>query len=329
MKIILSVFLLFIICIAGTFAAMVAFGLIDMDKMMGKEQKKEVKQVVQAVNPNLVPVLLSTQHLSAYERVERDNLLDPKTARYRIIPLDPENLPADTLTSYGEIAGRVLRRDKSPNLIFRESDFYPPGTREGIAAAIEPGYRAVVLNADGLAGVHDLNPGDRLDIVAIIPVKKAGQGPMTASEFTRSTEKEKDPSPLGVETLDIGFKNPEAKVYMRPVVNNAMVVKPVSVRNVTYKTESTLTNAGKMANKPIREITVSVKAEEIPALYEAMETNATLHCAVRSGHAITDGDEGTIPSIEVDDKDEKVKIEEINGSNRTTRTLDASTLDIE
>jgi hypothetical protein len=72
------------------------------------------------------------------------------------------------------IIGRVVQRDKRAGLGFREDNFFPQGTPTGIAGATPLGMRAITLDASKLTGVHALNSGDRIDLMASVPAGELG-----------------------------------------------------------------------------------------------------------------------------------------------------------
>jgi len=68
------------------------------------------------------------------------------------------------------IVGRVLRKNKTAGLGFREDSFFPKGTPAGIAGATPPGMRSVTIAAQKLNGIHSLPQGARIDLMANVPV---------------------------------------------------------------------------------------------------------------------------------------------------------------
>ena len=88
----------------------------------------------------------------------------------REVPASQTIMLGGTLMSAGEIIGRVLKKDKKAGMGFREAIFFPQGTPEGIAGATPPGMRAITLDATKLTGVHSLNAGDQIDLIANVKV---------------------------------------------------------------------------------------------------------------------------------------------------------------
>ena len=75
-----------------------------------------------------------------------------------------------------KILGRVTAREKPAGYAFKERDFLPEGTSPGVVGGTPPGKRAITLDASKLKGVHDLNEGDHVDLLASVSVDMPGAG---------------------------------------------------------------------------------------------------------------------------------------------------------
>src|SRR5581483_10406997 len=114
---------------------------------------------------------ITAQFIPAYTKVTRSHLFDPNTGQYRLIYRSPDFVEkTGALTDPQKIVGRVLGYDKSESMAFTESDFLPPGTRPGVVAGVPPGKRAITIDASKIQGLHNLKIGDRVDILASVPV---------------------------------------------------------------------------------------------------------------------------------------------------------------
>lgn len=86
--------------------------------------------------------------------------------------VDEKKASGEWLVTPADVVGRVLKRDKRPGLIFTPSDFYPEGTREGIAAGIPPGKKAITVQTSKIRGLDLLRQGDSFDLFVSLPLSK-------------------------------------------------------------------------------------------------------------------------------------------------------------
>ena len=69
---------------------------------------------------------------------------------------------------------------------------------------------------------------------------------------------------------------------VRPLVQDGVVVSPVTIRNVPT-TSSSLTQGTSIRNMPVQEIVLAVAPEEVAPLAEAMDLKYEITCVARSG----------------------------------------------
>ena len=74
------------------------------------------------------------------------------------------------LRDLSQIRGRVLREDHPAGYVFTETDFFPKGTRPGVAGGIPPGCRGLAVDARKIVGLDKLRQGDRFDIQVTLPL---------------------------------------------------------------------------------------------------------------------------------------------------------------
>ena len=155
------------------------------------------------------------------------------------------------ILNVNSIIGRVVKSDKRAGLGFQESTFFPQGTPEGLAGATPIGMRAITLDATKLTGVHSLNAGDVIDLMASIPVEES-----TESDPTDDHE-----------------------VHL--LAQSAHVLRPVYVRNEVSSTSSLM--SGQTAqNIPKYEVAIAVDAEDVIPLQEALNHNVGITCVAHS-----------------------------------------------
>ena len=181
------------------------------------------------------------------------------------------------LMNIGAIVGRVVQKDKRAGFGFQESTFFPRGTPEGLAGATPPGMRAITLNASQLSGVHGLNAGDHIDLMASVPVGEAG-----AFGAPGSRQSSQLPSPDGDE-----------KLVTEPIMlaQNAVVLKPVYVRNEAT-TSSSLTQGKRVQNVPKYEVAIALSSEDLIPVQTALDKSLSITCIARSMRPNDDGEEG-------------------------------------
>ncbi|MEO1528669.1 MAG: hypothetical protein AAFX06_24880 [Planctomycetota bacterium] len=188
----------------------------------------------------------------------------------REVPSNQTIMLGGTLMSASQIIGRVLKKDKKAGMGFREAIFFPQGTPEGIAGATPPGMRAITLDATKLTGVHSLNAGDQIDLIANVKVEQAGSfqagGNLPGAAF------------LGGNSA--GGKS-ETKTEPMLLTQGAIVLKPVYVRNEVSSSQS-LTQGRRLQNVPKYEIAIAFAPDDIIPLQNALSKSLEITCITHS-----------------------------------------------
>ncbi|MEZ6066730.1 MAG: hypothetical protein R3B90_13725 [Planctomycetaceae bacterium] len=109
--------------------------------------------------------------VASYAAISREDLIDPQTRQLNVVWV-PERAAADVLRDMSLIIGRVAQRDKTAGSVLTERDFFPKGTRPGLAAGVPPGKRAVSVAVERVDGLELLRQGDTFDLVASLPPVK-------------------------------------------------------------------------------------------------------------------------------------------------------------
>jgi hypothetical protein len=170
------------------------------------------------------------------------------------------------------IIGRVVQRDKRAGLGFREDNFFPQGTPTGIAGATPLGMRAITLDASKLTGVHALNSGDRIDLMASVPAGELGavqsqyQGRLPAAALVASSN---------------GDRRADSAVEPVLLAQNAIVLKPVYVRQ-EVSTSASLTQGRRVQNIPKYEVALAVSPEDVLPLQSALDKSLAITCIAHS-----------------------------------------------
>jgi len=244
-------------------AALFAFGVIDLSRFRSNEPSTE----------GLVAVPTPAAVIPAYTRVRRDHLWDRRNQRIAVIYLPPQAVTKEMLTNITDVLGRVLDHAKEPGYVFTESDFLPPGTREGLVAGIPAGKRAVRISADRVEGLFGLLTGDRFDIVATIPISAGRTGGQTFNFG----------GPYNQEVaLQAQLSNWDKQATVRVIVQSAVIVEPMATRGVPT-VQSSLTDGATARTRAVQEVVIAVEPHEVALLTEAMAVEARLTTIPRSG----------------------------------------------
>jgi hypothetical protein len=221
--------------------------------------------------PEGVLVPLSAVGIPAYTKLTRDHFIFPGE-----FVLAKQYLPEESVaelgltTDLGELIGRVLARPKAAGYAFRPSDFLPEGTRPGLVGGIPSGMRGLRIGADSIQGIAGLSAGDRFDIIAAQEIVNKASQPSLA--FSGVFAPQAEAAMLG--------KSRRARVQV--LVQGGVVVEPLTTRQVPVSS-ATLTRGLTVRTKPVQELVVAVRPEEIAPLMEALAIEAKLTCSPRSG----------------------------------------------
>src|SRR5580704_7834376 len=121
--------------------------------------------------PGYVAVMASGMKIPAYTKISREHILDPATGGWAFLPLRETEIPKEVILSPSDVIGRVLNHEKPAGYAFTERDFFPKGTRPGLAGAIPPGKVSLTLERTKIQGIVGLQPQDRFDLTATVPVE--------------------------------------------------------------------------------------------------------------------------------------------------------------
>ena len=178
------------------------------------------------------------------------------------------------LMNINAIIGRVVKKDKRAGMAFKEDAFFPQGTPEGIAGATPPGMRAVTLDATKLTGVHALNAGDRIDLMASVSTGEVGA--------FGSNDNSRLPSAALVAPAT--KNDPKSGTEPLLLAENAVVLKPVYVRNQA-STTSSLTQGKRIQNEPKYEVAIAVDPDDVIPLQSALNKELAITCIAHSMQA--------------------------------------------
>lgn len=271
-----------------------------------------------AEDPFMVRIPINSRAIPAYQRVTREDLLNPATGSLAFQRVPPKavvgmsavgvasdgshvegrvdavrnvsdqvvllvgqrEVPHGQLISLGgalmnvnAIIGRVVKKDKRIGMAFQESTFFPQGTPEGIAGATPPGMRAMTLDATKLTGVHALQAGDEIDLMASVPIAESssfrgsGGGNLPAGSLVV------DPSRAA--------KDPSAATEPLLLAQGAVVLKPVYIRNEAT-TSSSLTQGKRVQNVPKYEVAIAVLPDDVIPLQNALNKTLEITCIAHS-----------------------------------------------
>ena len=235
--------------------------------------------------PGSVAIPSAAKPIPAYTAVKLEHLVDPKTGQIKWLYLPEDGVPDAALRSPTQIVGRVMKRDKSAGYAFQESEFLPEGTRSGVAGGTPPGKRALTLDTSRIGGIHALQAGDHLDLLASAPIdekKFRGEnaGLLQARNLASSAVGQAD---------------------VRVIVHDGVIVSPVTTRGIPTTTSS-LTEGARTTMTPVQEVVIAVAPEEVAPLNEAFALEMKVMAVARSGHPDDPGAESVTPGSKAPQK---------------------------
>ena len=114
--------------------------------------------------------------------------------------------------------GRVAAQDLSAGTELSEADFFPPGTKPGLAAAIPSDRMALTIDVSDIRGATELSRGDRFDMLASthLDLKKAMQGVELSPSLATELQSNAMNRVLATEALVIQKLEQQVVVAIRP-----------------------------------------------------------------------------------------------------------------
>ncbi len=275
---------------AGTVGTLWAFGKVDPIAWFSRRDQ---------LPPGFVPVLASGTIIPAYTKITRDHLLDPKTGKFAFVPVPEGEIPKEAILSPNEVMGRVLNHDKPQSYLFTERDFFPKGTRAGLAGAIPPGKVSLTLERTKIQGIFGLQQQDRIDLTATVPV----EAPKGSGNLSKGLMQQTQIAQM------------EKLARVRVLAKNAVIIEFTKHdKSVVSRTLSQGTFSKKV---PVEEVVIAVDPEEVAPIQEALSTDVAISCVVRSGQP---GDPG-IATVESNPLANITTIDAIAGDKREAVTL--------
>ncbi len=264
-----------LIGLALTIGTLAMLGQIDLSGLASDQDEPDVNVVQQpVVNPNIIRIPVAPRDLEAYSEVtrldllvtaERGSTLEQQLSNFATIRVNRETLDDDIITEVSEVAGLVLREDKSRGMPFRRSDFFPKGTIPGPTAAVPHGKRLIVLDPSRISGARSLKRGDRFDLLATLSEDKLESLRRSSTKSLRTIDT--------VETAGlIGGQN----VTTVLVEGGEVIIPDRAVKVEGSGTRSQI--------ETVREWHVAIDVDEFPVLTEAIAQGLTIVAAGRSGH---------------------------------------------
>jgi hypothetical protein len=260
--------LLAVLAIVGGGAVTVA--LLGATKKMDLGSLAFWREKAKPVPDGYVPIYVNVRPIPAHTIVSRDHLIDPKTGTWAVVWVDPREVPKDAIKDMRKIYNRVTARDKPALTDFKEKDLLPEGSKPGIAGGTPLGKRAITLDAAKLKGVHELHEGDHIDLLASVAVDMPGAGHSNSGRSGNNFVAAPDALLL------------PKRGFVRPLVEDGVVVSPVKIRNAPT-TVSSLTQGATTRTVPVQEIVIAVAPEEVRLVAEAIDLKYEITCVARSG----------------------------------------------
>jgi len=222
--------------------------------------------------PGEVLVPLSAVEIPAFTKLTRDHFINPGEFELAKQFLPEESVEElELMTDLGALIGRVLARPKATGYAFRETDFLPEGTRPGLVGGIPAGMRGLRIDAESVQGIAGLSSGDRFDILAAQELPTQTTPPSLAFSGVFAPQ---------AEAAVVGRAR---RATVQVLVQGGVVVEPLTIRQVPISSAS-LTRGLTVRTKPVQELVVAIRPEEVAPLMEALALEARLTCSPRSGH---------------------------------------------
>ncbi len=174
----------------------------------------------------------------------------------------------------GNIIGRVLDRNKSANFGFTEGNFLPEGTRAGTVGGVPNGMKAYTLEAGKLVGIHGLNIGDKVDLLASVPLEKVGSGGALAGNGLLASAMMAGKQ--STKSRDKDISEPHL------IASDVQVITPV-FRRAKTTTSSSLIDGTSTRNTPVEEVVLAVHEGDIPSVTEVLAMDVPITVVAHSG----------------------------------------------
>ncbi|PQO27293.1 hypothetical protein C5Y96_17265 [Blastopirellula marina] len=181
----------------------------------------------------------------------------------------------------GNIIGRVLDREKSPNFGFTEGNFLPEGTRSGTVGGVPTGMKAYTLEASKLVGIHGLNIGDKFDLLASVPVEKVSSGGALSANGLLSASLIVDAQPAR--------SRDQERSETHLIASDAQLITPV-YRRAKTTSSSSLLNGTSSRTAPVEEVVLAVHELDVPSVTEVLGMNVPLTVVAHSGRPVAEQD---------------------------------------
>ncbi len=257
---------------ATTLGILVAGGLLTFSALSYAgvfEDESESREGMVRIPRSIVPI-------NALSKVRREDIYDLSRGDDCYFWMSKERIAAhpEWITRASDIVGRVMARDKEPDLVFTQDDFLPEGSRTGLSAGIPRGKQGFFVDSETIPGLQLLRQGDTFDLLASLP----------------DEAKEKQDAEFGL--LAGGIKVHGGK----PVPLNGVRVLVKSGTMVAITRGHEMTTQGSMAlpepESRLRkseglQITIAIAPEEVPALTQSIAADMPIRCVAGSGQTET------------------------------------------
>ena len=131
--------------------------------------------------------------------------------------------------------------------------------------------RTITLDATKLTGVHSLNAGDRIDLMASVAESQATTDSKVPSGDVNRL--------IGATQSNKRGEDQATQPFL--LAQDAVVLKPVYVRNEAEASAS-LTQGKRIQNVPKYEVAIAVKTDDVIPLQSALHKQLAITCIARS-----------------------------------------------
>ena len=242
----------------GAIGTLWAFGQIDLPFLSRGNRIPE----------GYVRVLVSARKIPAYSKITREDVFDAKIGDFASIPVPRTTVTSDVLTDYGQIRGRVINHEKPAGYVFKEEDFYPKGTRAGLAAQFHP------------------ESGPCCSRCRRSREFTASKWAITSTWSRRFRSKCRKAEGWESSTADFRPKRRWHRCRSwrtcAVLAQDAVLLTPVTARQKPTVSKS-ISQGTTVRNIPVEEVVIAVDPDEVAPVTQALATEVNVMCVVRSG----------------------------------------------
>lgn len=215
-----------------------------------------------------VPILV--QDVPAYEELTIDDFIDPTTGRVQTLYFDRANVNDDWELDIRQLIDRVALRPLRAGRPVRVDDLAPPGSPAGPALGLEPGMRAVTVNAAQLVGLETLKVGALFDLVAARGVDVSSLAD-TVRQSIASSDAVKEATKLPIGRV-ASLRTVATAVELLSNTGVTQIKVPTSTGMTETQTQTRLTADGSTITETVKADPIAFEERTVPQYVLAIQS---------------------------------------------------------